>query len=88
MYQDISFWISENYSSNDFYDLTRSVGGELVENVDFIDEFTHPKTGKTSHAYRVTYRHMHRNLTNKEINVVQQSLRDRVEQDLLCTVRQ
>lgn len=63
------------------------MGGDLVEQVDLIDEFSHPKTGKTSHAYRVTYRHMHRTLTTAEINNVQKNLRDQVELELKCTVR-
>lgn len=88
LYQDISFWLSDSsFSSNDFYDLARTVGGDLVEQVDIIDQFTNPKNGRVSHAYRVTYRHMHKNLTTQEINLVQQELRDRVEKDLMCTVR-
>ena len=30
---DISFWIPRDYSSNDFYDLVRSVGGDVIEQV-------------------------------------------------------
>ena len=32
---DISFWLPENqeYSSNDFYDLVRTIGGDLIEQV-------------------------------------------------------
>jgi len=41
---DISFWLpSETYSENDFYDLVRTVGGDLIEKVVLVDEFTHPK---------------------------------------------
>ncbi|KAG9356065.1 hypothetical protein JZ751_000909 [Albula glossodonta] len=41
---DISFWLPEGgYSENDFYDLVRSIGGDLVEKVSLIDKFTHPK---------------------------------------------
>ncbi|KAK2534135.1 Fars2 [Columba guinea] len=40
---DISFWLpSETYSKNDFYDLARTVGGDLIEKVVLLDEFTHP----------------------------------------------
>lgn len=87
--QDISFWISDisQYSSNDFYDLARSVGGELVEQVELLDEYVNSKTGKTSHMYRVTYRHMHRSLTTSEVNLVQQNLRDSVARYLNCEVR-
>ncbi|MBN3318788.1 SYFM protein, partial [Atractosteus spatula] len=41
---DISFWLpSEGYAENDFYDLVRTVGGDLVEKVSLVDRFTHPK---------------------------------------------
>lgn len=44
MINDISFWLpSENYAENDFYDLVRTIGGDLVEKVDLIDKFEHPK---------------------------------------------
>lgn len=43
---DISFWLPENresFTENDFYDVVRSIGGDLVEKVSLVDEFTHPK---------------------------------------------
>ncbi|KAJ7395046.1 phenylalanine--tRNA ligase, mitochondrial-like [Pitangus sulphuratus] len=41
---DISFWLpSETYSENDFYDLVRTIGGDLIEKVVLVDEFAHPK---------------------------------------------
>ncbi|XP_072801838.1 phenylalanine--tRNA ligase, mitochondrial isoform X4 [Vicugna pacos] len=46
---DISFWLPpENYTENDFYDLVRTIGGDLVEKVDLIDKFEHPKALVTS----------------------------------------
>uniref|UniRef100_A0A5F7ZLP5 phenylalanine--tRNA ligase n=1 Tax=Macaca mulatta TaxID=9544 RepID=A0A5F7ZLP5_MACMU len=48
MINDISFWLpSENYAENDFYDLVRTIGGDLVEKVDLIDKFEHPKVQNT-----------------------------------------
>ena len=65
----------------------RAISGDLVESVDLIDEFTHPKTKRTSHCYRVNYRHMDRNLTNEEIDKLQFELRDRVTSELNCELR-
>ncbi|XP_076999883.1 phenylalanine--tRNA ligase, mitochondrial isoform X1 [Tamandua tetradactyla] len=47
---DISFWLpSENYTENDFYDLVRTIGGDLVEKVDLIDKFEHPNRWPAFH---------------------------------------
>ena len=75
-WQDISFWLTESFHEHDFFELIRSVAGDLVERVDLIDEFTHPKTGRRSHCYRINYRSMDRNLTNAEIDDLQFRLRD------------
>lgn len=36
------------------------IAGDLVESVEEVDKFTHPKTNRTSHCYRITYRSMDR----------------------------
>ncbi|KAL4234567.1 Phenylalanyl-tRNA synthetase [Mactra antiquata] len=71
---DISFWIPENFHENDFYDIVRSVGGDLIENVELIDVFENKKKQKTSHCYRITYRHMERVLTLNEINTIHENI--------------
>jgi phenylalanyl-tRNA synthetase alpha chain len=43
---------------------------------ELIDDFTHPKTGKTSQCYRIAYRSMDRSLTNAEIDALQERVRD------------
>ena len=81
---DISFWVSETsqeslpeddkFSSNDFYDLVRSVGGETVEQVELVDEFFHPKKKRLSHCYRIVYRAMDRTLTQDEVNEIHKEI--------------
>lgn len=76
---DLSFWLaskvadgcdSSSFCPNDFYDLCRDVAGDLVEQVRLIDQFTHPKTKRTSHCYRIIYRAADRVLTKDEVNML------------------
>ena len=46
--------------------------------MELTDEFTNPKTGKTSKCFRITYRSMDRSLTDDEINELQNKLREDV----------
>lgn len=86
---DISFWlpIDGQFCSNDFYDLVRSVAGDLVEQVDLVDEYTEKKSNKTSHCYRIYYRSHERNLTQEEINVIHKAVEKTASRDLKVKVR-
>jgi len=66
------------YNDNDFYEVVRSVAGDLVEEVKIQDTFRHPKTGRESKCYRILYRHMDRNLKNDEVDELQFKIRDDV----------
>ncbi|KAJ1619561.1 hypothetical protein T492DRAFT_603279 [Pavlovales sp. CCMP2436] len=77
-YKDIAFFVPASWEENDFMELCRECGGDLMENVKCIDEFVNPKLGKRSLCYRVSYRSLDRSLTNEEIDQIQFSLRDKV----------
>uniref|UniRef100_A0A673B355 Phenylalanine--tRNA ligase, mitochondrial n=1 Tax=Sphaeramia orbicularis TaxID=375764 RepID=A0A673B355_9TELE len=83
LHNDISFWLPDDgFTENDFYELVRSVGGDLVEKVSLVDDFTHPKTGRRSHCYRIVYRHMERTLTQQEVAVVHGQIQQDAESEL------
>lgn len=95
VFKDITFWTSNGdddesggneFVENDFFDLVRSIVGDLVEKIQLIDSFTHPKTGRSSRCYRISYRSMDRSLTNEEIDELQFKLRDECP-SLGCVVR-
>ncbi|KAL0119719.1 hypothetical protein PUN28_007868 [Cardiocondyla obscurior] len=86
---DISFWLPEDgsYSSHDFYDIVREIGGDFIEQILLKDEFVHQKTQKTSHCYTIVYRHMERTLTKAEVNRIHDRIRLTVGQKLNVIVR-
>ena len=86
-FKDISFWLPREFSDNDFFEVVRSIGGDLVEKVEMVDKFIHPKTQRESRCYRITYRSMDRTFTNEEINLIQAKLRDTVSHQLGVELR-
>lgn len=65
----------EEFHPNDLNELVRDVAGDLVEQVELIDEFRHPKTNRLSNCFRISYRSMDRSLTNEEIDQLQEQVR-------------
>ncbi|KAL6438317.1 hypothetical protein ACFW04_004464 [Cataglyphis niger] len=86
---DISFWLPQDgsYSSQDFYDIVREIGGDVIEQILLKDEFIHPKTKKTSHCYTIVYRHMERTLTHKQVNKIHEQIAKTVNDKLNVIVR-
>jgi phenylalanyl-tRNA synthetase alpha chain len=90
--KDVAFWLKPSSSAaaeggssdsefheNDIMEIVRNIGGDVVEDVHKVDEFTHPKTGRRSLCYRVNYRSLERTLTNEEAN----GFHDRVREALV-----
>ncbi|CAI9740414.1 phenylalanine--tRNA ligase, mitochondrial-like [Octopus vulgaris] len=84
---DISFWLPDNYEENNFYELVREIGGNMVEQVFRVDEFYHSKKKRHSHCYRIVYRHLLKTLTQQEVNLVHQNIEQAVAQRLGGEVR-
>ena len=83
----MSFWLPEGYNENDFYDLVRSVGGDVVEQVHIIDDFFHPKKQKQSHCYEIVYRHMNKSFSKEEANVVHKEIGEAASKELGVEMR-
>jgi phenylalanyl-tRNA synthetase alpha chain len=86
-YKDVSFWLSDHFHVNDFNEGVRGIAGDWVEKVELIDDFTHPKTNRQSHCYRISYRNMDRSLTNEEVDVVQEKVREYAVETLKVELR-
>lgn len=87
-FKDISFWTpSDGFHPNDVHELVRTVAGDLVEKVELIDSFEHPKTKRLSKCFRISYRSMDRSLTNEEVDALQEQVRSLVVDELNVELR-
>lgn len=83
-FKDVSFWIPNEifFNENDLCSLIRENGGDLIEKVSLHDSFQHPVTKQQSKCYRIMYRSLVRNLTNEEIDVIQEKIRKEIAEKL------
>lgn len=87
-YKDITFWLPESgFHENDLNSIIREIAGDLVESVQKIDSFTHPKSGHISNCFRINYRHMSRSLTNTEVDSLQEQVRSELISKLGIVLR-
>lgn len=72
--RDISFVVNKDFVPNNYFDLIRDLGGDLVEQVELLDKYENTgKFGadKVSYTYRIVYRSNERTLTTQEIDPIQ-----------------
>lgn len=87
-YKDISFWTpNDGFHEHDVHELVRTVAGDLVEKVELIDSFVHPKTQRLSNCFRISYRSMDRSLTNEEVDAMQEQVRSLAVDELNVELR-
>lgn len=75
--RDISFVVNNTFVPNDYFDLIREIGGDLVEQVELLDKYENEvKFGKDkiSYTYRIVYRSNERTLKTEEVDPLQSKL--------------
>lgn len=75
--RDISFIVTKDFVPNNYFDVIRDIGGDLVEEVELLDKYENAEKfgeGRVSYTYRVIYRSNDRTLTNEEIEPLQDKL--------------
>lgn len=88
--RDISFVVGKDFVPNDYFDLIRDLGGDLVEEVKLLDSYENPEkfgSGKISYTYRTIYRSMSRTLTNEEVDKIHKEIEKRTGEEFGATVR-
>ncbi|MEX2008150.1 MAG: hypothetical protein WD850_01510 [Candidatus Spechtbacterales bacterium] len=75
--RDISFIVEDSFIPNNYFDLIRDLGGDLVEEVELLDKYESKEkfgSGKVSYTYRITYRSPDRTLTSDEVDAIQKQV--------------
>ncbi len=88
--RDISFIIDANISLNNYYEIVRDIGKDVLEEVQLIDTFENEKkfgAGKISYTFRIVYRSLERTLTNSEVNDLHEEIRQRTEKEFKAILR-
>ena len=82
--RDISFVVGRDFVPNNYFDLIRDLGGNLVEEVKLIDKYEDAEKfgpDKISYTYRIVYRSNDRTLVSEEVDRIQDQIyRQTVEQ--------
>ncbi|TIB74274.1 hypothetical protein E3Q23_02759 [Wallemia mellicola] len=85
--KDVSFWVNKPFHENDLYEIIRECSQDLVESVECIDNFVHPKSQRHSLCYRINYRSMDKNLTNEEANDLHASVIENIKKAFNIEIR-
>lgn len=88
--RDISFVVAADFVPNNYFDLIRDLGGNLVEEVSLLDKYeNHEKfgQGKMSYTYRIVYRSNERTLTNEEVAPIQERIVEETKSQFMAEIR-
>jgi phenylalanyl-tRNA synthetase alpha chain len=88
--RDISFIVPKAFVPNDYFDLVRDIAGDLVEQVELIDEYSNDEkfgADKKSYAYRIMYRSSERTLTNDEVDALHKKIEEATVKEFGAVVR-
>ncbi len=75
--RDISFIVDKKFIPNNYFDLIRDLGGDLVEEVRLLDKYSNLKKfgpDKISYTYRIIYRKSDRTLLSNEVDKIQEKI--------------
>ncbi|MEK7609990.1 MAG: hypothetical protein AAB470_02635 [Patescibacteria group bacterium] len=88
--RDISFIVDKSIALNNYYEIVRECAGNLIEEVKLLDTYKDAKKfgdDKVSYTFRIIYRSPERTLTNDEVNVIQEKIREKTQGELKAVLR-
>ncbi|HZZ99388.1 MAG TPA: hypothetical protein VFK07_01625 [Candidatus Paceibacterota bacterium] len=88
--RDISFVVPKSFVPNNYFDLIRDIGGELVEQVELLDKYENDDkfgSDKMSYTYRIVYRSIEHTLKTEEIEPIQAKIEDETKKQFGAEIR-
>src|SRR3989344_4776804 len=88
--RDISFVVKNTFVPNNYFDLIRDLGGDLVEEVRLLDKYENPEkfgADKVSYTYRIVYCSNSRTLTNEEVDKIQENIYRQTSEQFAAELR-
>jgi phenylalanyl-tRNA synthetase alpha chain len=88
--RDISFVVPNTFAPNNYFDLIRDVGGDLIEEVSLMDKYENAEKfgeGRVSYAYHIVYRSNDRTLTNAEVDALHHALEKKTAEEFGAIIR-
>jgi len=88
--RDISFIVKNDFVPNNYFDLIRDIGGNLVEEVKLLDKYENADkfgSDKVSYTYRIIYRSNERTLLTSEIDPIQDKIYQETKKQFGAEVR-
>ena len=87
--RDISFIVNKDFVPNNYFDLIREIGKDLVEEVSLLDKYEDEKFGadKISYTYRIIYRSPERTLKTEEVEPLQNKLYEQTKTQFNAQLR-
>lgn len=69
-----------------FYEFMRIIAEDVIQKVELIDNFQHPKTGLVNHRYCITYKSWDRYMDEKEVTSRHNIMKQLVASNFLVNV--
>ena len=88
--RDVSFVVGKDFVPNNYFDVIRELGGNLVEQVELLDRYEDEKkfgANHVSYSYRIVYRSNERTLVSSEVDVIQNEIYKQTAEQFRAEVR-
>ena len=88
--RDISFIVSKDFVPNNYFDLIREIGQDLVEEVRLLDTYENSEkfgSDEVSYTYRIVYRSNERTLLSDEVDEIQKKIYDETAKQFNAKLR-